>query len=625
RDDRWEPAQDVVVQLKWVAGGGSLAGVPAPVTARRKTYGRLGWISAAVFFAAALLLAILHFREVPPERSAARFVISPPGQMTIGLGPAAPQAALSPDGRYLVVSMESAGNKRNLWLRRMDSVAFQVLAGTEEASLPFWSPDSRSIGFFAQEKLRRISITGGSPQTLCDVPNPNGGTWNREGVILFAATGQRGLARVSASGGVASEVTTPDRGRMEHFHSFPQFLPDGRHFLFFSLSEKREARGIFVASLGSEERRQILQTDSRAIYTPPGFLLFLRQGTLMAQRFDPDRLRLTGEPVRVADAVAYNPFNSRTTITASDNGILAYRAGPGSGVPTSELAWFDRQGKRIGTAVGRGFYVRPRLSPEGQRIVVEKLDLQESFRDLWLVDVARSTVSRLTFGPSSQSNAVWSPDGTRVVFVSDRDNAYGLYEKLSSGAGDERLLRRSGSPMAPTDWSADGRFIAYTEVDAKTKEDLWVLPVFGDRKPMPLLRTPFIEGQGRFSPDGKWIAYASDESGRREIYVQSFPPSGAKWQISTDGGSFPEWRGDGRELFYFGPDQKLMSVEIGTGSTLSAGKPQALFGARYFRIPISPYTVSSDGRKFLIVSPTEDESNSAPLTVVLNWTAELKR
>src|SRR5215510_6873546 len=286
--------------------------------------------------------------------------------MTFGQGPAAPTAALSPDGRYLAVSMVSADNKRNLWLRRMDSVAFQMLAGTEEGSLPFWSPDSRFIGFFAQEKLRRISIAGGSPQTLCDVPNPNGGTWNREGVILFAATGQRGLARVSASGGVASAVTTPDRARMEHFYAFPQFLPDGRHFLFFSLSEKREARGIFVASLGSEERREILQTDSRALYTPPGFLLFLRLGTLMAQPFDASRLRLTGEPVRVADEVGYNPFNSRNTITVSDNGVLAYRAGTGTGVPTSELAWFDREGKRISTAVGRGFYVRPRLSPEGQ-------------------------------------------------------------------------------------------------------------------------------------------------------------------------------------------------------------------------------------------------------------------
>src|SRR5262245_20542459 len=253
---------------------------------------------------------------------------------------------------------------------------------------------------------------------------------------------------------------------MEHFHSFPQFLPDGRDFLFFSLSEKREARGIFVASLGSEERREILQTDSRAIYTPPGFLLFLRLGTLMAQPFDASRLRLTGEPVRVADEVGYNPFNSRNTITVSDNGVLAYRAGTGTGVPTSELAWFDREGNRIGTAVGRGFYVRPRLSPEGQRIVVEKLDLQESFRDLWLVDLARSTVSRLTFGPSSQSNAIWSPDGTRVAFVSDRDNAYGIYEKLPSGAGAERLLLRSAPPIAPTDWSADGRFNAPAAAEA---------------------------------------------------------------------------------------------------------------------------------------------------------------
>jgi Tol biopolymer transport system component len=345
----------------------------------------------------------------------------------------------------------------------------------------------------------------------------------------------------------------------------------------------------------------------------------------MAQRFDPGRLKLTGEAVRVADEVAYNPLNGRNTVTVSDNGVLAYRTGTNTGVPLSELIWFDREGKRIGSAAGRGFYMHPRLSPDEQRIVVNRLDFQQAARDLWIIDVVRSTVSRLTFGTSNQTNAVWSPDGGRIVFTSDRDGAYGLYEKLSNGAAGEQVLLRTKTPKTSSDWSADGRFIAYEEVGTKESSDLWVLPLFGDRKPIPFLRTEFNESQGRFSPDGRWMAYVSDESGRKEIYVQTFPPSGAKWQISTDGGNFPNWRGDGKELFYMAPDQKLMSVEVRADSTLLAGKPRALFEARYFNIPIPPYTVSSDGRRFLIVTPVEEESNASPLTVVLSWTAELKR
>ena len=626
-EDRWQTAHDVMLQLKWVAEGGSLAGVPAPVSARRKTRERLGWIVAAVLLSAGPPLALVHFREPPPERRVTQFVISPPSQMSIGLGPAAPQAALSPDGRFLAVSLMSADRKRNLWIRPLDSVAPHMLAGTEDASLPFWSPDGRSVGYFTQEKLKTVLLPGGSPQALADVQSVGGATWNREGVVLFATTAKRGIARIPASGGVAADVTVPDRKRDEVLHVFPQFLPDGRHYLLFILSAKQGATGVYVGSLGSEERKQLVRSEGRGLYAPPGYLLFLRQGTLMAQRFDVKNLRLTGEPARIADGVGYNPLNGRNTVTVSDNGILAYRAGAGSGVPVTELVWFDRNGKRLGTAAPRGFYLRPELSPDGQRIVVERVDTREETRDLWMIDESRSTLTRLTFGPkpANQTHAVWSPDSTRAVFASDRDGAYGLYEKLSNGAGVEQLLVRTDMPKVPTDWSGDGRFLVYDESSTKSGTDIWVLPLSGDRKPAPLLHSDFNESQGHFSPDGRWIAYVSDESGRREVYVQAFPLSGAKWQISTEGGNHPRWRRDGKELFYFAPDQKLMAVEISADSTLRLGKPAPLFEAHYFNIPISPYSPSADGRKFLINTPVDEETNVNPVTVILNWTALLPR
>jgi Tol biopolymer transport system component len=621
-EDRWQTAHDVMLQLKWAAEGGSLAGVPSVVVARRRMRERLGWILAGVSLAAALLLAVTRFRGAPVEGRAMRFLVYPPENTTMTLGPAAPQAAVSPDGRYLAFSATSADRRRTLWIRPIDSLAANALAGTEDANLPFWSPDSLFVGFFAQGKLKTISVSGGPPQTLADAPNPNGGAWSRAGVIVFAATWEHGLTRVSAAGGVVGEATTADPRRQESGHAFPQFLPDGRRFLYFALSSSRENRGVYVGSLGSEKPRLLLKTDVRAVYTL-GHLLFIQQGTLMAQRFDPDRLRLSGERVRVAAEVAYNLANGRSTVTASDNGVLAYRTGRVGGVPLSELVWFDREGKRIGSAGGPSLYVRPALSPDQKRVAVERVDLQTGFHDLWLIEEARSTVSRFTFGSSNQSHPVWSPDGTRIVFKSDRDGAGNLYEKLSSGAGGERVLLQSESTKYPTDWSADGRFIAYENIGPKTGSDLWVLPLFGDRKPISVLGTEFNEGQGHFSPDGHWMAYVSDESGRSEVYVQAFPSSGGKWQISTDGGTFPSWRGDGKELFYMSLDQKLMSVEVQANSSLQAGKPRALFEAHFFNVPITPHTVSSDGRRFLITTPLE-ETSASPLIVVLNWTAELK-
>ncbi|HYT31056.1 MAG TPA: hypothetical protein VEO37_00560, partial [Thermoanaerobaculia bacterium] len=486
------------------------------------------------------------------------------------------------------------------------------------------SPDSRFVGFFAQGKLKTISIHGGAPQTLCAASWGNGGTWSRNGVIVFAPNREGSLARISAAGGTPAAATDLDRQRRETAHYWPQFLPDGRHFLYLASSSQRENRGIYVRSLGKDDARRVLKTDVRAAYSPPGYLLFLRLGTLMAQRFDPNRLELVGEPVRVAEDVAYNPSNGRNTFSISENGVLAYRTGGVGGLPTSELSWFDREGKRIGSVGGPGLYLRPALSPDGKRVAVERRDSQTGTDDIWLVDLARSALLRFTFGPFNQTHPVWSPDGSRIVFASDRDGASNLHQKASSGAGSEELLLASDSAKSSTDWSLDGRFIAYENQDPKTGSDLWVLPLFADRKPIPFLQTEFNEGQGQFSPDGRWLAYFSDESGRREIYVQAFPASGGKWQISTTGGMFPRWRRDGKELFYIAADRKLMAVEVQTDPTLQADRPRALFETHVFGAPVIPYTVSADGQRFLFNTPTE-EAFSSPITVVVNWTAELKK
>jgi Tol biopolymer transport system component/predicted Ser/Thr protein kinase len=622
-DDRWQSAHDVKLQIQSIADGGSQAGLPATLVAPRESRGRLAWCLAGICLAAAVVLAVVHFRQARIEARPTRFILLPPEQTTFAIGPAAPQAAVSPDGHYVAFAATTSDRKTHLWLRPLDSLAAQRLVGTEDAGLPFWSPDSRFIGFFAQGKLKRIDPFGGPPQTLCDAPAGNGGTWNREGLIVFAPNREGALARVSATGGIPAAATALDRRRQETGHAWPQFLPDGRRFLFLALSGQRENRGLYVGSVGSEGARRVLKTEVRSVYAPPGYLLFLQQGTLMAQWCNPDRLELSGEPVAVAEGVAYNSFNGRDTFSVSENGVLVYRTGRLGGLPTSELVWFDRGGKRIGSVEGPGMYLRPALSPDGKRIAVERIDPQTGAHDIWLVDPALSTFLRLTFGSSNQTHPVWSPDGSRIVFASDREGATNLYQKTSSGAGGEELLLRSETAKYVLDWSPDGRFIAYESQDPKTGTDLWMLPLFGDRKPFPLLQTEFNEGQGQFSPDGRWMAYVSDESGKREVYVQTFPASGGKWQISDAGGAYPRWRRDGKELFYVTAGQKLMAVTVQTDSTFQAGRPHALFEPRFFQ-PVIPYAVSADGQRFLVNTPLE-EDNSSPVTVVLNWTAELKK
>jgi len=619
------------------AGTNPQSRIPDPAPRWRQT---LPWAIAGIFGVALIALAavsVVHFREQAVEQQTLQYTLPPPDKTTN-----VQSLAISPDGHYLV--MQATGNAgQQLWVRSLDSLQTQPLAGTENASFPFWSPDSRYIGFFTQTQLKKIAVTGGPAQALCDAPVGRGGTWSRDGVIVFAANnGNGGLSRVAAAGGVPTPVTKVNEGGGTH--RWPLFLPDGRRLLY--LATGGTVNGIHLASPGDGNDRRLVLDESTPQYVAPsagnpsGHLLFVRQQTLMAQPVDAGTLEPKGDLFPVAERVASGPSNGSNLYSASRTGILILQSGGGGG--GTQLAWFDRTGKETGTV---GTVARSRnsiaLSPDGTRIVVERLGDQHS--DLWITDMAHSaTETRLTFDASGNSFPVWSPDGSRVAFGSNRKGTYDLYLRASNGTGQDELLLESKEPKFPTDWSRDGRFIVFFERNAKTNEDLWALPVAGgnaagkpgDRKPIPLLRTNYRENQGQVSPDSRWLAYTSNESGQYQVYVQPFAPGWdkpmtGKWQISTTGGLQPRWRGDGKELFYVAPDGKLTAVDVkATAQTFDRGTPQPLFDSRAVLLQssvVTSYSPSADGMRFLMLVPQGALGETPPLTVVANWLAAGRR
>jgi serine/threonine protein kinase/Tol biopolymer transport system component len=586
--------------------------VTAPVATGSKRRGRLAWAVAGILFVVSAFLAVIHFREPAPDDRSIRFVVLPPENATFTTTP----PAISPDGRRLAFTASGEG-RTQLWVRSLDTVAAQPLPGTDGALLPFWSPDSRFIAFFADGKLKKVDASGGPPQTLSDAPVGRGGAWNRDGVIIFSPDATGPIHRVSSSGGMSTPVTamdSPGNSSREISHRGASFLPDGVHFFF--LVQGGDKPGIHVGSLETKDKTLLLRSAFAGAYSPPGYLLFVQEFSLMAQRFDIKNFQLSGEAFPIAESVGYI-VASIANFSVSDNGVLAYLGGPGG--ETRELAWFDRAGKlleQIGPPIPGLRDVA--LSPDEKRAAV----VREG--DIWVVDLVRGVPSRLTFNPVAEDRPLWSPDGTKIAFESDREGARVIYQKASSGAGNEEMVLKSSAVKEPTDWSRDGRFILYENVDPKNGPDLWVLPLFGDKKPQPFLQTPFSETIARFSPDGKWIAYQSNESGRGEVFVQSFPPSGGKWQVSTSGGFSPRWRGDGKELFYAASDRSIMSVEVKAGSTFEVGSTKALFAAPLEAANVeNRYEVSADGQRFLFNTLSGDAA-SMPITVVVNWPAAVK-
>ncbi len=623
---RFHSASDVAFDLEAVSGMSGEAVVAAAPHRRLRA-----WLPTALAVLVALGLGFLwggRMRSRAPALDAIRSVLLLPEGVTFGC------MAISPDGRRLAISGLDAEGKRRLWTRSLGASDFQALAGTEGGELPFWSPDGRWLGFFSSGKLRKIDASGGPAIALTDSYGASA-TWGPSGDILFgAATG--GLFRVSASGGKATAATKPNEARHETSHRYPQFLPDGRHFLYFAVnlagSPEDEANQIHVASLDSKEDRAVMRGYSRTVYAQ-GNLLYLRaatfSGPLMAQPFDPGRLEIRGEPVTVADKVSvFGDYYLFGNFTASETGALVYD----SEQLLSRLVWFDRAGRQVGEFGEAAVVDAPRISPDGGRVVYTSLDSSMNNMQIWVGDLSRGVRTRLTNGPSENANPVWSPDGNRIAFRTDRKHQGDVYVKASSGVSDEEPLYDAAGLSYPEDWSLDGKYLIHfhysSGVSGGRLPAIQALPFSGDRRPFDLVRgnpNSSLLGASRFSPDGQWVAYMSNESGRAEVYVASFPGHEKTLQISNAGGVLPTWRRDGRELFYVTPDGMLMSVEIVPGTKLSAGVPKPLFRVRAPNTigTFALYDVAPDGQRFLVVMPVVHGS-SVPLNLVLNWTAGLK-
>lgn len=581
-----------------------------PVPTKRRSLA--GWAAAGLLAVAAVILAVAAFRD--------RTELADPVQFTIAAeGSAWLEAfAISPDGRHLAFVASDARGVSALWVRPLAAPEAHVLPGTEGARpQPFWSPDSRYLGFFADGKLRKLDVRGGTPITLCDAVSPVRATWNRGDTIVFGST-TGPLYKVAAAGGIATPVTTLGEG--EFSHSWPSFLPDGRHILYQSVRSTPYSRELRVASLDSAVTTSLGAADSRAVYAS-GDLVFVRGGTLTAQPFDPVERRTKGDPFPLAGQVG--------GFSVSATGVLFYW--PTGGGRMSRLTWTDRAGKTLGTVGGAGTYWNLNLSPDETRVAVSMTTGAPPNMDIWLIDLARAaTASRLTFDPASEGDPVWSPDGSQVLFNSDRNGLWNsAFRRGADGGGPDVPVVKVERVIEAPDWSHDGRFLVFD--GGGTPSSLWMLPFSGDQKPALFLRTEFTEDSPAFSPDDRWVAYDSNASGRFEVYVRSFSPGGNRpqeryrqFQISRDGGWAPKWRGDGREIFFLAPDGTMMAANVTLGDSVQAAVPHPLFPTALLKDSnMHPYAVTRDGRRFLIIVP--DPQSTPPLTVVVNWPALVKK
>jgi len=616
-NDRFQAAHDIRLALQWLAGG---AEDPKPVLGRRQQ-SRATWaIAAAGLFALIAIAALLlgfggHLRRSEPK-SIIRFGVTPPaGSDFPSLGEGG-GVALSPDGGSLAFVAIGADGRSFLWLRALDSDQPRKLEGTEGAAYPFWSPDSRSLAFFSGGKMKRMTIPDGAAQTICDAAVGRGGTWAPSGVIIFAPGSNSGLWRVNAGGGQPAQITAASGDG--YSHRWPVFLPDGNHFLFIQQNQNPNEEGVYASSLDDPRvMKRVVASRGSIAFAPPDELLYVRDGVLVRQRFNPASLQVEGDPQSIADGMVYYIDRAYVPVTASANGVIAYRR---HATLNMRIAWFDRKGNRIGTVWDPGEYEGTSLSPDGTRLAFGHFDPEEGLNHIWICGTADGVPRRFTFARGNQYSPVWSADGTRVVYSDDHSGVETLTEKLASGGDEQPLMPRPESSHYAHSWSPDGQTLLYRSENSQTGLDMQMLTMRGaDVSSAQYIATNADESQAQFSPDGRYVAYASSESGGIEVYVQPFPATGAKWQVSTGGGEQPRWRSDGEELFYLSADKRLMAVPLRKGASFDAGTPQPLFATTmsvgYLGVS-QAYDVTRDGSKFVIAA-SDPATPVSPITVVV--------
>jgi Tol biopolymer transport system component len=574
--------------------------------------------SAAVVGVVAILAGGLRAQTPPPG--------PPPAPQTITIAPPenatfSGAIALSPDGKYLAFAATPAGGQSLLWVRSLADATVRQLPGTEDAVTPFWSPDSRAMGFFAHGKLKVVELAGSAVRVICDAPTARGGGWGPGDTIYFAPSGRDGLYRVSARGGTPVPATTLNPAREEDSHRAPQFLPDGKHFIFGIRTPKRELGGLFVGLEGSNERTQIRgvpplsqYASEHLVYANP------RAGRIMAQKFDPVTFKLVGDPFPVSDEIPFAEQTGPPAVTVSQTGVLAYRSGPG--VQSSELVWFDRTGKRLGAVGPPAFYRGDiHLSPDGTRVSLGRIDPQVGLADLFTVDLATGAFTPLTTNPANDGSPIWSPDGKRIVYTSTRAGMADLHQRAADGTGEETLLYRSGTTKMPSSWDARSNLLVFHTTGVKTSWDLWVVDVTTGRA-REWLRTTFDDCQGYVSPDGRWIVYIANDSGQWEVRLQTFPQPTLTPPITVGFGAEPQWRRDGKEIFFLSRDRTLMVASVELGEPVKVGTPTPLFKTRIPGMAAYEigYVPAPDGQRVL-VNTLVSEAPAIPITLVTNWNA----